>query len=131
MVAFFIHNLKGMVNQMGKSPNKLNILRGGSGLSRIVATIFSIIELLLAFRFILLLLGANGSNDLVQGLYNITQPLISLFEGIFATMNTNIFGIHGVFEPATVIAIVVFSFIEWALFKLISRRSGSRNAWRV
>jgi len=131
MVAFFIQTLKGMVNKMGKSPNKYNILRGGSGLSRIIATIFSVLELILAFRFILLLLGANAGNGLVHGLYNITQPFISLFEGIFATMNTNIFGIHGVFEPATVIAIVVFSFIEWALFKLISRQSGGRSAWRA
>ena len=111
---------------MGKPPNKYKILRGGSGISRVIATIFSIIELLLVFRFILKLLGANAVNGLVQGLYDITQPLIGLFEGIFATMNTNIFGILGVFEPATVIAIVVFSFLEWVLLQLISRRSGSR-----
>ena len=116
---------------MGNNPNKYNILRGGSGISRIIATIFSIIELVLAFRFILKLLGANAGNSLVQGLYDITQPFIGLFEGIFATMNTNIFGIHGVFEPATVIAVVVISFIEWALFKLISRRSGSRTVRNV
>jgi len=116
---------------MGNSSNRYNILRGGSGISRIITTIFSIIQLILAFRFILQLLGANAGNTLVQGLYDITQPFVSLFEGIFATMNTNIFGIHGVFEPATVIAVVVISFIEWALFKLISRRSGSRTTRNV
>jgi YGGT family len=111
---------------MGKSPNKYTILRSGSGITRVIATIFSIIEMLLVFRFILKLLGANAENGLIQGLYDITQPLIGLFEGIFATMNTNIFGILGVFEPATVIAVVVFSFLEWALLKLVSGRSGRR-----
>ena len=111
---------------MAKSPNKYKILRGGSGISRVIAIIFSIIELILVFRFILKLLGANAGNGLVQGLYDITQPFIGFFEGIFAAMNTNIFGILGVFEPATVIAVVVFSFLEWALLKLISGRSGRR-----
>lgn len=115
-----------MVKIMGKPHYKSNILKGGSGISRIIATVFSIIELILVFRFILKLFGANAGNSLVQGLYNITQPIIGLFEGIFTTMNTNILGIIGVFEPATVIAVVVISFLEWALFKLISRRSGSR-----
>lgn len=111
---------------MAKSPNKYKILRGGSGISRVIATIFSIIELILVFRLILKLLGASAGNGLVQGLYDITQPFIGLFEGIFATMNTNIFGIIGVFEPATVIAVVVFSFLEWVLLRLISGRSGRR-----
>jgi len=115
-----------MVIRMGKSPTKYNILRGGSGIPRVIATIFSIIELILVFRFILKLLGANAGNSLVQGLYDITQPMIAVFEGIFATINTNIFGIIGVLEPATVIAVVVISFLEWALLRLISRRSGRR-----
>jgi hypothetical protein len=115
-----------MVQIMGKSLSKYNALRGGSGIVRIIATIFSIIELILAIRFILKLLGASTGNSLVQGLYNTTQPFVGLFEGIFASMDTNIFGVHGVFEPATVIAVVAIGIIEWVLFRIISRRSGNR-----
>jgi hypothetical protein len=93
---------------------------------RIIAAIFGIFELILAFRFILKLLGANTQNNIVQGLYDITQPVVVLFEGIFATVGTNIAGIHGAFEPATVIAIVIIGLVEWVLFKLISRRTGTR-----
>lgn len=113
---------------MGISQKKYKNFRGGSRAQRIIATIFSIAELILAVRFLLELLGANANNSLVQGLYTITQPFVGLFEGIFAAMNTNIFGIQGIFEPATVIAVVVLSLIEWALFRLMSRQSGSNHA---
>jgi hypothetical protein len=36
-------------------------------------------------------------------------------------MNINIAGIHGIFEPATVIAVIVIGLIEWAAFKLLFR----------
>jgi hypothetical protein len=42
--------------------------QGGFGIQRIIAAIFSIIELILAIRFILKLLGASASNGFVQGL---------------------------------------------------------------
>ena len=108
------------------SKNKFGFHRGSFGIQQIIATIFSIIELILAFRFILKLLGANATNNIVQGFYDVTQPCVGLFEGIFKTMNTNIAGIHGVFEPATVIAVVVIGLIQWAIFKLFFRQSGSR-----
>jgi uncharacterized membrane protein YvlD (DUF360 family) len=95
---------------------------------RIIAAIFGIIELILAFRLILKLLGANTQNILVQGLYDITQPVVGLFEGIFVTINSNIVGIQGAFEPATIIAIIIISLINWVLFKLISRRTAGRLA---
>lgn len=108
---------------MDNTQNNRSQSRGGFGIQRIIAVLFGIIELILAFRFVLKLLGANESNGFVQGLYAITQPVVGIFEGIFATINTNIAGIQGVFEPATVIAVVIIGFIEWALLKLISRRT--------
>jgi len=111
---------------MATSKNRFSIHRGSFGIQRIIATIFSVIELILAIRFILKLLGASASNGFVQGLYNVTQPWVGLFEGIFKTMSTNIAGIHGIFEPATVIAVIVTGLIEWAVFKLFFRQSSSR-----
>lgn len=110
---------------MGTRKMKFGFQRGSLGIQRIIATVFSIIQLILVVRFVLKILGASGHNSLVQGLYNLTQPCVGLFEGIFKTMNTSIAGIHGVFEPATVIAVVVVSLIEWIIFKLFFNRSGN------
>ena len=122
---FFYSNLERMFKMIRTSQKKYSKSRGSFGLSRIIATVFGLIELILAFRFILKLLGANENNGLVQGLYVITHPIVGVFEGIFSTINTNIAEIHGVFEPATIIAVVVIGFIEWALLRLISKRSAS------
>lgn len=102
--------------------NNYSESRGSFGIQRIIATIFGIIELILAIRFVLKLLGASDNNGFVQGLYSITEPAVALFQGIFSAINTNIAGIHGLFEPATIIALLIIGLIEWVLLKLISRR---------
>ncbi len=110
---------------MDNQENKYSFSRGSFGIQRIIVTLFGIIEFILAFRFVLKLLGADEGNGFVQGVYNITQPVIGLFEGIFSTININIAGMNGVLEPATIIAVVIIGLIEWVLLKLISKRSGS------
>jgi hypothetical protein len=113
---------------MKMNQNNSNNSRGGFGIQRIVGTIISIIDLILVLRFILKLFGANAGNSIVQGLYDITQPFIGLFEGIFSSMKTNLFGMSGVFEPATVIAIIIVGLIGAVLLKLISTGSGRRSS---
>lgn len=104
--------------------------RGSFGIQRIVAAIFGIIQLVLVIRFILKLLGASEDNGFVQGLYGITQPVVGLFDGVFSTINTNIAGIHGVLESATIIVGGVIGLTGWFLFKLISKRSET-NHFRI
>lgn len=51
--------------------------------TRVVALLFTVLEVLLLFRFTLKILGANANQPLVAGLYGMTEPLVRPFQGIF------------------------------------------------
>lgn len=51
--------------------------------TRVVALLFTVLEILLLLRFVLKLFGANANQPLVSGLYRITEPLVRPFQGIF------------------------------------------------
>ena len=51
--------------------------------TRIVTLLFTVLEVLLLLRFILKLFGANANQQLISGLYRITEPLVRPFQGIF------------------------------------------------
>ena len=93
---------------------------------RIIYTIYGLISAILAFRLIFKLLGANPENVFVSGIYAITQPVVDIFEGIFSSAAINGAAGTAVFEPATLIAMVVIALIVWAILKLITPRSGNR-----
>lgn len=93
---------------------------------RIALVISSIIEALLVFRFFFKLIGANASNVFVNGIYSFTQPLVGIFEGIFSTASTPGAETEAIFEPATLIAIIVVALIAWAIMKLMPTSSTSQ-----
>jgi hypothetical protein len=82
---------------------------------RIVVVLFSLVEVVFAFRLLFKLFGANGSNGFVKGLYAVTQPIVGLFEGIFPKPATT----GSVLEPATIIAIVIVGLLAWAVLKIM------------
>ena len=84
----------------------------------IVVVIFSIIEVILAFRLIFKLLGANPDNFFVNGIYAITQFVVDIFAGIFPKAA----GSGMVFEPGTLIAIVIVALLAWIITKLMTPR---------
>jgi hypothetical protein len=94
---------------------------------RIFGAIFGIIEALLTFRLIFRLLGANSENIFVRGIYNVTKPIVDIFSGIFSSATTDGLETTSVFEPATVIAMIVIALIFWVIFKLIAPRVGNRT----
>jgi len=51
--------------------------------TRVVTLLFTVLEVLLLIRFILKLMGANANQPLVSGLYQVTEPLVRPFQGIF------------------------------------------------
>lgn len=93
---------------------------------RIILVIFSIIEALLAFRFFFKLIGANASNVFVNGIYTFTQFFVGIFEGIFSISTTPGAETEAIFEPATLIAIIVVALIAWAIMKLMPASSTSQ-----
>lgn len=100
-----------------------NTNRGSHILQRIIGALFGIIELILVLRLVLKLLGANSANVLVQGLYDITQPFVGIFEYIFAQKSITTSETAGTFEPETLIAIVAVALIALIVLKLIKPRA--------
>jgi len=90
---------------------------------RIVGVIFSAVEIILGLRLILKLLGA-AENTFIKILYGTTGFFIKIFEGIFSRVTIN--GESGaVFEPATLIAMVIIALIALGVLKLMTPRAGS------
>ncbi|NLC84452.1 MAG: YggT family protein [Ruminococcaceae bacterium] len=92
---------------------------------RIVGVVFGVIEIILGLRLIFKLLGANPDNGFIKIIYNITQFFVGIFEGIFAKISLNDAGL-AVFEPATLIAIILVALIAWLVLKLMSPRISNR-----
>jgi phage shock protein PspC (stress-responsive transcriptional regulator) len=91
----------------------------------IVAVIFSVIEIILTFRFIFKLLAANPGNGFVKAIYNITQFFVGIFEGIFAKAAISETTVKAIFEPATLIAMIVVALLAWIVLKLMIPRQSN------
>lgn len=89
--------------------------------------ILGIIEVLIAFRFAFKLLGANPRNGFIAFLYSVAGVFSAPFSGIFDPFVTSGLAAKSVFEPADIIAMVVYAVLAWCLvglFRLIAAREG-------
>jgi uncharacterized protein YggT (Ycf19 family) len=92
---------------MKRQINKLN--QGGYGLiAGILSFIFGVIITLLAFRLLFRLLSANPGNEIVNWVYQMSEPFVRPFFGMF---NTTVDVATGRFEIETLIAIVVYGVV--------------------
>jgi ABC-type Na+ efflux pump permease subunit len=82
--------------------------------TQIVWYILGLIEALLAFRFVLKLLAANPSAGFSSLIYNVSYPFAIPFLSVFRV--TKIDG--NVFEWTTLLAMLVYLLIAWAIVKL-------------
>jgi hypothetical protein len=74
-----------------------------------------IVTALLMIRFVFKLLAASTHASFVTFIYNLTQLFVAPFHGIFNTAANG----NNVFEPESVVAIVIFSLIGWGLASLV------------
>lgn len=88
---------------------------------------FGALEILLSFRLILKLAGANVGNAFVGLVYGITGIFILPFKGIFRSGVGQGIETSSVFEPATLIAIIVYAVLAWGIVKLLSVLSGEKQ----
>jgi hypothetical protein len=79
---------------------------------RIVILIFGLIQIVIAARFVLLLLDAREANGLVSAILTIGQVFVVPFEGILRA--SNIYSGGSIFQVAAVVA-----FIGWSILELI------------
>ena len=80
-----------------------------------VGLVVGVLDVLIAGRFLLKLLGASTQSGFVGFIYGVTAPLVGPFHGIFADSGAA----NNVFEPAALVAIAVFALIGWGIVVLI------------
>lgn len=81
--------------------------------------ILGLIEVLLLFRFVFKLLGANPNNGFISFIYSIAGIFTSPFTGIFNSFISQGLAAKSILEPATLIAMVVYAVIAWGIVSLI------------
>jgi len=89
--------------------------------TRVVALLFTVLEVLLFVRFVLKLAGANQTQPFVAALYGVTEPLVRPFQGIFAIPADS------AFDVAALMAIV-FLFLVAALIVALVKAIAGRSA---
>ena len=88
---------------------------------------FGVLEVLLVFRLFLKLTGASLSSGFVKFVYGITSIFIMPFEGIFRRAFAPGVENTSVFEPATLVAAIVYILLAWGIVKLVSISSGEKQ----
>lgn len=101
---------------VGEAPQKVyekkkTILR----FNQIIWYILGLIEILLAFRFILKGLGANAYTGFAGVIYAITEPIAGPFRGIFQVTTTG----NSTIEWSAAIAGIVYLCIAWGFIYLL------------
>ena len=93
------------------SPSTKPLYRG----TQIVWYIVGLLEAVLAFRFVLKLLGANPGAGFTSFIYGITYPFAAPFLSVFKISNVN----GSIFEWTTLLAMLVYWLIAMAIAKLL------------
>ena len=91
---------------------------------QVVWWIVGFVDVVLAIRFVLKLLGGSTVSGFVTFMYNITQPLVAPFHGIF---NTTVQG-RSILEPESLVGIAIYSLIGWGIVSLIRMMTRTRRA---
>jgi len=85
---------------------------GGEFARRVVILIFGIVQVLIALRFVLLLLDAREANTIVKGILNLSQIFVAPFDGILRTD-----ALHASGSTLDITAIVAF--VGWTILEMI------------
>jgi uncharacterized protein YggT (Ycf19 family) len=82
---------------------------------RIIYLVFGVVEALIGIRVILKLLAANPDAGFTSLMYNVTQPFIALFQGVFPDAQSK----GSVLEVSSLLAILVYALLAFALASLV------------
>jgi hypothetical protein len=103
------------------------VARGPGGASvagRVVTLVFGVLQALLILRIILLVLVANAGNDVVRLIFNVTQPFVDPFLGMFA-LNRVTADQGSTFDIAALVALIGWTLVELlilAAIRIFARR---------
>jgi ABC-type phosphate/phosphonate transport system permease subunit len=85
---------------------------------RVVWFVAGILLVLLAFRFILTLLGANSSNGFANFIYSTSHPFVSPFFSLFSYKSYTYGTSH--FEIYTLVAMAVYAVVAAGIARLVT-----------
>jgi uncharacterized protein YggT (Ycf19 family) len=91
---------------------------------RVVTFVFGVLQALLILRIILLLLVANPGNDIVNFVFNVTQPFVEPFLNMFS-LNRVAADQGSVLDIAAIVALVGWTLVEMlilAAIRIFARR---------
>lgn len=91
-----------------------------STLTNVIWYLVGFIEIILIFRFVLKLFGANPSSGFVDFVYTVTGVLTGPFDSIFGVTKPQVGDVSSVFEPSILVAAVVYALVGWGIVKLLS-----------
>lgn len=100
-----------MENTASRSGSSKPLYRG----TQVVWYVFTILEALLAFRFVLKLLGANATAGFSSFIYGITGIFVAPFQAVFR-ISQPVSG--SVIEWTTILAMFVYWLIAWGIKRL-------------
>lgn len=83
--------------------------------TQIVWYILSLVEVLLAFRLVFKLLGANAGAGFTSFIYSVTGPFVAPFVAVFKVSKAQ----GSIFEWTTILAMFVYWVIAWGIIKLL------------
>lgn len=96
-----------------------------SRVSKLMWLIAAIVVTVISFRFLLLMIGANPSNEFVNLLYNFTDVIVGPFNGI---VNSPEIDGSAFIDTASIFAVVVYVLLIWAfvtLFRIVFSATNS------
>lgn len=97
---------------------------GSQTIGYIIYFLFGVIEILLIFRLVFKLMGANPVSSFVSTIYSLSQMLIMPFAGIFRQTTSQGVETTAIFEPSTLVAIIVYAVLAWGIAQLAVILSG-------
>lgn len=99
-------------NSQGGAEHQQNVAE------RVVWFVAGIILVLLGFRFLLAMLGANPTNAFANFIYNASHPFVAPFFSLFKYSNFT----NGVshFEIYTLVAMIFYAVVAWGIARLVT-----------
>ncbi|HEY1064440.1 MAG TPA: hypothetical protein VGE30_04085 [Candidatus Saccharimonadales bacterium] len=99
-------------------------------LAAILYAIGGAIELLVGFRFLFRLLGANPNNAIVEWVYDWSGPFVAPFAGIFGQDATSVTtqgtATTSVFDSTALIALLIYGVVFALLTRVFTTLGGPR-----
>ena len=111
------------------STSRTAVYREGGYNSRAIQAVWWIVvflDVLIAIRFVLKLLGANPA-PFVRFMYDLTWPLVVWFHGIFNTAQEG----RSILEPESLVAMAIYALIGWGIVSAIRLMTRPRSSTTV